>query len=91
MAIIIGIIPDSSSGETSYKIRDTYGHIYSTTARILIDPTQDELQAGHHHIEAEELAAASAASTAVASEPDIPSEEPHSGYPTSSPSYTPSQ
>ena len=42
MAIIICITSDSSSGETSYKIRDTYGHIYSTTTRLLLDLTQEK-------------------------------------------------
>ena len=56
----------------SYNIRDTYVHIYSTTNRILIDPTQEKLQAKHHRIEVEELAAAAATNTTSASDPDIP-------------------
>ena len=89
--IIIGIMPDKSFHETSYKFCDTYGRIYSTTTRLLIEPMQDKIQAYHHHIEAEENAAASANTTTDTSDPDVPSEEPLSGYPNSSPSDVPSQ
>ena len=43
--------------------------IYYTMTRILLDPTQEELQAYHHHLESEERAAAAA--TTVASTCDI--------------------
>ena len=62
--IIIGIIPDNSSGEKSYKIRDTYGQIYSATTRILLDSTQDELQSYHHHIDSEENSSDTTTTTA---------------------------
>ena len=51
LAILIGIMPDSSSGETSHIINDSYGHIYFTTTRLLLYPIQDKLQAYNHHIE----------------------------------------
>ena len=72
LSIIIGIIPDKRSVETSYKSSDTYGQIYSTMTRILIYPTQDGIQSCHHHIEAEYCASAAATTTTTAFEPAIP-------------------
>ena len=65
-AIIIAVMPQNSSRKTSYRIRDAYGWIYSTTTMLLLEPTQEKLQAYHNHIEAEEHAADSdTATTAV--------------------------
>ena len=59
-------MPQNSSRKTSYRIRDAYGWIYSTTTMLLLEPTQEKLQAYHNHIEAEEHAADSdTATTAV--------------------------
>ena len=44
LAIIIGIMPANSSGYMSYKISDTYGRIYSTTTRIVHEPTHEQIQ-----------------------------------------------
>ena len=38
-AIIIGIMYENSSGETYYIFFDAYGRIYSTTTKLMIDPT----------------------------------------------------
>ena len=65
--IIIFIMPYNSSGDMPYTISDTYGRIYSTMDRILLDPTQDKIQALQHHIESEELTDASDFTTNSAS------------------------
>ena len=64
---------DNSFGETSYRISDAYVRIYSTTNRLLIEPTQYELQSYHNNIESQERADTSAAAINAASTPDIPS------------------
>ena len=55
-------MPNTSSGVTSYRIRDAYGRIYYTMTRILLDPTQEKVQYYHHRIESDESAAATSAS-----------------------------
>ena len=48
LAIVIEI-PGKSYGKTPHRICDTYGHIYTTTTRFLIEPTQDELHRCYQH------------------------------------------
>ena len=75
---------ENSSGEMSYKMDDTYGRIYSTMTRLLLDLTQEN----HHHIKVEERTdvAASITTTNATYEAYIPSKDPPSEYPTFYPS-----
>ena len=57
-------------------------------ARLLIEPTQEKIQAYHHHPEVEESADAADSATTAVSVPDLPSKNPPIRDPTFAPSDT---